>query len=294
MKKINVAIIGLGSIAQGYDHTPTHFSVLNKDKRFLLVAASDPRLEARKSFKKKSGGRIKLYSDYISMIKKEKPELAVVATPTDTHYKICKTLISLGVKAILCEKPIAYSSREARNLLKLAKRGKVIFAVNYQRAFDKRYNQLKKSIQKKKWGEILAAEVIYSKGIFNTGTHVINLLETINGHILAVQPLESKTVQEIDPTLSFLADFGTWFAIFRVDKKTKASKFKLKLYFTKGVVEAVDDAKRSMFDVYDNLYSHITKGKKLLSSPEEALHALHVAEAGVRSVKLNRVITLSK
>lgn len=290
MRVIITAIIGLGNIAQGYDNTSTHFSVLSKDRRFLLVSASDPRGQARKSFKKKSGGRVNLYRDFVSMIKKEKPELAVVATPTDTHYEICKHLIRLGVKAILCEKPIAYSSREARGLLKLVKRNKVIFAVNYQRAFDKDYNRLIKKIKQKVWGDFLAAEVRYSKGIFNTGTHAINILEKIAGPVDRVQGLETK-IYQIDPTVSFLADLPlNSFAVFWADKKVKHSKFKLRLYFPKAVLEVMDDAGRSMFDVYDNLYDRVRRGKKLLSSPEEAWHALRVAEAAIQALKLRKVI----
>jgi len=45
---------------------------------------------------------------------------AIVATPIDTHYKICKRLIQLK-KDFLCEKPVSKSNNEIRDLIRLCK-----------------------------------------------------------------------------------------------------------------------------------------------------------------------------
>src|SRR3989338_1964917 len=162
MKKIRTVIIGLGKIAHGYEDNagvvkrikyPTHLSAIKKDKRFILVGGSDLSVKAQKVFASKLNKPVALYADYREMIKMQRPDLAVVATPTGTHVRVCKDIIKLGVKNILCEKPVDYSLADARSLIKLAKKQNIKLAFNYFRAYDKRYRALAALIASRHFGQ---------------------------------------------------------------------------------------------------------------------------------------------
>lgn len=330
MVKIKTAIIGLGNIAHGYEDNPnvvkrikypTHLSALKKDKRFVLVAGSDISEQAQKAFKKKVRTSAQIYHNHLAMLKNEKPDLLVVATPTNTHYKICSDAIKEGVKIILCEKPISYLLSEAQKLVALAKKRGVILAVNYNRSFNVSYNNLTKYIKTRKWGDIQAIDVNYSHGIFNTATHLINLLEKMFGPINSVRSLTDKGLAKnvVDPTVSFMANFKATTAFFRGINNSKYRILEIDLLFSNGRLGIINDKLKefkpinlygfiflkevenskinidinnNMLDVYHNLYDHIVHKKKLYCTSEDALGTLTVAIKAIQSAKSEKKVII--
>ena len=158
-KKIKTAMVGLGKIAWVYeddplvgksDDFPTHFKVLRNHPHFRLAAVQDNSADARKKFSNKLKNiklSVKIYDDWEEMIIREKPELLVVASNTESHVEICSRAIDLGIKNILCEKPLSYSFIKAKRLVKKAERNTCAVFVNYVRAFNPSYIELCKKIQ---------------------------------------------------------------------------------------------------------------------------------------------------
>src|SRR5262245_8147195 len=53
------------------------------------------------------GRHVRGYDRWREMVEKEKPDLVVVCSPTETHVPVCRELItSYDVKNILCETPL--------------------------------------------------------------------------------------------------------------------------------------------------------------------------------------------
>ena len=48
-----------------------------------------------------------------------KCDRAILATPTDTHFKLCLELVASGNSVIMCEKPLSKSPQEIKELQKL-------------------------------------------------------------------------------------------------------------------------------------------------------------------------------
>ncbi|MDO8499654.1 MAG: Gfo/Idh/MocA family oxidoreductase [bacterium] len=319
MKPIKTAIVGLGNITHGYADMPsvvkrmkfpTHLSALKQDKRFLLVAGSDPEAKSRLAFQKKVGARVNVYSDLAEMLAREKIGLLVIATPTRTHYEVATAAIKSGVQAILCEKPIASSVVEATKLIKLAKKHQVTLAVNYFRSFDAGYLRLRQFIKSQSLGGLLGVNVNYSNGILNTGTHLINILEKL------VQPFDtviglhdSGIANSPDPTINFAAKMGAITVFFRGLNNSDYRLFEMDLFFKGGRVKVASDKleqwsihsddgfsflqpnkksaltidiNRSLLDVYDNIYKHLNGGGSLSCTAVDAWHALSVADCAVR------------
>ena len=305
MNKVRTAIIGLGNIAHGYDDIPevirrmrypTHVSVLRQDRRFKLVAGSDTSAKAGKAFAAKVSPAVCVYKDYREMITTEQPVLVVVATPTATHVKICKGIIALGVKNILCEKPFSYSVREAKSLLAIAKKKKVKLAFNYFRVYDKGYQTLIQSIKTGKFGKIKSIEVKYYKGIYNTATHLINLLEKMFGPVRTVKATGGVS-GGTDPNINFQARFKDVVADV-ISYAGSKPVLEVRMTFVDKKINITRDTSKdvslnintSMLDVYDNIYEFIAGRKPASCSAEEALQTLKVADAAVCSLASGREV----
>ncbi len=77
----------------------------------------------------------RLYKNYEDMIKAEakrpeKIDFIIIVTPNISHYPIAKLALENGIH-IVCDKPLATSSRDAEELAKLAAKKDVLFCVTY-------------------------------------------------------------------------------------------------------------------------------------------------------------------
>ena len=307
---ITVGVIGLGNIAHGYDDNPnvkrrirypTHLSVLKKNRHFKLVGGADPSRDARKAFARKA--HVPVYSDYKTMLRASKPEMIVIATPTATHYSICMEVLRWGVDILLCEKPVAYSARQGREMLVEAQTQRTVFAVNYFRSYDSGYVKLAKLLEKGTWGRVKAIDVNYAGGVFNTASHMIQLMTKFFGKAQSVFVIQ-KNPAEKDPTHSFVMQYDGFAAVYHGIDTKYYRIFEADILFEKGRLRIASDTLteygikseagfsflhvskkphvildigESMLDVYSNVY-HASRGGALLCSPDDALYALEVAE----------------
>ncbi len=94
------------------------------DKRFLLPAA-----EKVKSLTGKSPS---IYTDYRELIQKEKPQVAIIATPDHWHALVAIEAINSGAHVYL-EKPISHTINEGKAIVKAARANKRIVQVGTHR-----------------------------------------------------------------------------------------------------------------------------------------------------------------
>ena len=64
---------------------------------------------------------VKFIMDYQEIIKDESIDLVVIATPLSTHYKLARGTL-IAKKHVLLEKPMTKTGKEAKELIKLAKK----------------------------------------------------------------------------------------------------------------------------------------------------------------------------
>ena len=105
-------------------------------------------------------------------------DLVIVAAPTISHYNSLLEVLKFGTpKAILCEKPLAYSLDESRRILSLCADRHVALYVNYMRRSEPGALTVKRRIDR---GEItgrIRGVAWYSKGFLHNGSHFFNLLQ---------------------------------------------------------------------------------------------------------------------
>ena len=120
MKKINIGFIATGSMAEKMAKTVAKI----KEVESYAVSARD--IKRSKAFAKKYGFK-KFYGSYEDMVKDENVDLVYIATPHSHHYEHIKLCLNNN-KNVLCEKAFTVNTKQARDVILLAKKKKLLLA----------------------------------------------------------------------------------------------------------------------------------------------------------------------
>lgn len=138
------AVIGLGDISM------VHIPALLAHPEIELVAVCDVVKENRSWVPEE----IPFYTDYVEMVKAEKPDCVHICLPHYLHYPVAKELASLGVD-IFCEKPLALNTEEAFAFAKLEEEYNVKICISLQNRRNETVETLKEIIDSKKYGNVV-------------------------------------------------------------------------------------------------------------------------------------------
>jgi phthalate 4,5-cis-dihydrodiol dehydrogenase len=127
MRKLNIGAAGLG---RAFSMMAPTFA---GDSRVQLVAAADPRAEARQQFTRDFSG--KAYATVEELCADPAVDLVYVATPHQFHADNARTAASRG-KHLLVEKPMALSLEECRAMVESARKAGVQLIVGHSHSFD--------------------------------------------------------------------------------------------------------------------------------------------------------------
>ena len=183
MSSIRSVIIGLGQIGAGYDaeldsarYAYSHARALEQHSNFSLMAGVDTQSANRDRFSKLYN--VAAYERYNGIAFDEAPALVIVAVPTEFHWQVVQEVIKVAApKVILCEKPLSFDAKEARQIVQLCNEHQVQLFVNYFRRSEPAVLQINERIQNGAIAAPLKAVVWYSKGFLHNGSHFFNLLE---------------------------------------------------------------------------------------------------------------------
>jgi len=147
-----LAVIGCGAIAEGY-HLPALAARPELTARAVLVDRDPGRAAAM-------AGRFgvpAVVSDYHDVL--NEVHGAIVATPPDSHYPICRDLIERGI-SVLCEKPLVADPEQARELVRLARERDVVLCLNHTRRFFPASGLIRSLIQSGDLGELRSVDYV--------------------------------------------------------------------------------------------------------------------------------------
>ncbi|WP_271629332.1 Gfo/Idh/MocA family protein [Caldicellulosiruptor sp. DIB 104C] len=157
MLKVRLGIIGCGSITK-HRHAPEAKSNENVD----LVAVCDNNLINAEKVAKMFDVP-KVYADYETMLKEEKPDAVVVAAPNYIHADATIKALKAGAH-VLCEKPMATTIDECKKMVDTAKEtGKFLMIAHNQR-FNKAHIKAKQIIQSGELGRVLSFKTTFGHG----------------------------------------------------------------------------------------------------------------------------------
>ena len=209
------AIIGLGNIGLLSDldldpaeHVYSHARALSLHPSFDLVVAVDVLAENRRIF---SEHYAKPAIANISELAAFEPEVIVIATPTGGHQQqIEQALATMRPRAILCEKPLAYSLRSAQAIVGACDKAGVALYVNYIRRADPAVIEVHQRLSDGRIAAPVKGVAWYSKGLYNNGSHIIDLLQYWLGPVERYSLLKAgrKFGNDIEPDFRLVFERG--------------------------------------------------------------------------------------
>ena len=150
---IKVGIIGCGGIANG-----KHMPSLSKVDDCQMVAFCDIiRERAEKAAKTYGTPDAKVYEDYRELLKDPEIDVVHICTPNRSHSFITVDALEAG-KHVMCEKPMAINSVEAKKMLDAAARTGKKLTIGYQSRFRDDSLFLKKEAEDGTFGDIYYAK----------------------------------------------------------------------------------------------------------------------------------------
>jgi len=191
MNTYKVAIIGAGSIGANkpdhidYPNGPnvlTHAHAVSAHPRTELIAFIDPD-NAKAVAACEKWDVDAMYPSVDVMAIECKPDIIIVAVPTELHYKILMDIANkTKPKLVIAEKPFCIEGNQAKIVDRGYKHQNIPIMVDYIRRFSPGHQEIKKQIESGKFGKALNCRVLYSRGLRHEGCHAIDLMRYFFGN----------------------------------------------------------------------------------------------------------------
>ena len=152
-EKLRAGIIGCGGIANG-----KHMPSFQKTGKADMVAFCDIVLErAEKAAEEYGTADAKVYKDYKKLLEDKTLDMVYVLTPNKSHSFITIDALESG-KHVMCEKPMAKTAKEARDMVAAAKKSGKLLTIGYQTRYFATSQYIKQSVERGDLGEVYYAK----------------------------------------------------------------------------------------------------------------------------------------
>jgi len=198
---------GTGNPSQGHSRIKSHAEAYLNSPNVDLVGLCDPD-SAPLARASSAWGVAAAFEDVETLLTTTHPDLLSVCAPPNEHVDILRLAIQAGVRGIILEKPVAQNLSIAHEALVLTQSSNTRVAVNYTRRFPPAYRAAIESIRSGGLGRIQHVHGIYTRGIVNNGSHMIDLLRAMLGEPVRVARLPGGCdLDSSDPSVAALLVF---------------------------------------------------------------------------------------
>lgn len=247
MRKINAAVIGLGKIGLEYDfdekrvRPSSHTMAYHMNEQINLEAVMDVRAEQRLKLGK-IGIETNFYTDMNTLLRRHHLDVISICTPPEQHFQQIMTILeNSSAKIIFCEKPLVRNLDEALCLQRYMKDKKVTIITNISRRWNVGMEEVQATICDHAYGFLEKIHVRYTRGIYNTGAHVFDLLHWWCGKMQDVEVLKkvyTTSALAKEPTFTFaFNNENNSSGFFEAFNDENYYLFEIDLYFSKGKIE---------------------------------------------------------
>ena len=221
MSKYRVGIVGCGAIL------PRHIESIENNKDFELLSLCDIQEDLVKEISKKY--KTKYFTDYKKMIKESEINFVTISTPNSLHYEESIFALENGCD-VLIEKPVAFSTKEVFDIMKVAKKNNRKAYCVLQVRLNPTVSFLKEILSEGILGDIRSVNFIqrwqrpieYFTGwramptigggtLYEVGIHYLDILQYVFGKpkIHSSKVYRTKHVSvDIEDTVYSILDFG--------------------------------------------------------------------------------------
>ena len=155
MRKIKVAVIGTGFMGR------VHTEAIRRLGNVEVAAVADVTADLAERFGRQFGVE-RATGDYRTLLADPGIEALHVCTPNALHCPISKEVMLAG-KHVLCEKPLALSSAEARELVDVAKATGAVNCLNHNLRYYPVVQHIRQMVAGGDLGEVLVVQGTYSQ-----------------------------------------------------------------------------------------------------------------------------------
>ncbi|MBY9000107.1 MAG: Gfo/Idh/MocA family oxidoreductase [Candidatus Heimdallarchaeota archaeon] len=314
MKKLNIAVIGVGSWGKN------HARVFKEMEKTNLVGIYDVQLEKAKDLAKIH--RARAFSDLEELLSMEEIDAISIASPTSTHGEIALKAIQHG-KHVLIEKPMTSTLDEAEKIIDASKATNVIVSVGFIERFNPIVSKSKNLIESGELGELVLLSARRLGPYWPDRLKDVDVIRDVSIHDIDA----FRYLTEKDPVSVYarggklrhsyldyaemLLDFGGGLTGFvESNYLTPHRHRKLMLTCEHGIVEA--DYMTQEYVIEDNEWLRSTKSSwqepltremnafadaclentKPIVTAEDGIKALKIALASIESIETNKIIDL--
>jgi scyllo-inositol 2-dehydrogenase (NADP+) len=153
MRKIKVGLVGYGLSGATF-HAPL-LSVLEQFQIAKVVSSNKEKVQ-------QDLRDVGIVSSLEEVLEDAAIDLVVITTPSGLHYEMAKQSLMAG-KHVILEKPMVVETREAEELIKIAREKKLLLSVYHNRRWDNDYLTVKKLVNDGMLGEINTYQVHYDR-----------------------------------------------------------------------------------------------------------------------------------
>ena len=185
-----VLIVGCGNIAGAFDENRpasdfpyTHAGAFTRDARFVLATCVEPDHKRRKEFMDAWGVPAGFGSIEETLGSSGEHDVISICSPTPQHAHDLEVVLQLKPRLIFCEKPVTQSVAETQRLALECYKANILLAVNHTRRWAADISRLRDDMHAGKWGQLRSIVGFYNKGILNNGSHMLDLLHLLVGHM---------------------------------------------------------------------------------------------------------------
>jgi predicted dehydrogenase len=153
--------------------------VLN-DLGIGVSALCDPH-EGNLKLAKELAPNASVYTDPKALVSKHRAPLVIVASTALSHRQLVSLAAENGARYIVCEKPMATSLADAREMVQLCKKHGAALAVNHQMRFMPQYTRVKELMQSEAFGGLHTITVVAGNcGLTMNGSHYVEALRYLS------------------------------------------------------------------------------------------------------------------
>src|ERR1700721_2464912 len=157
-KRVGYAVVGLGSISQ----VAVLPAFTHSKKAKLIAVVSGDKNKAAKYAQEFNAAQSCTYAEFSQCLDNPQVEAVYIATPPGEHEKYAVAAARAG-KHVLCEKPLAATVKQARNMGETWRRNKVQFMTAYRKYFEPSSVTLKNMISKGELGRIDVIHTLFAE-----------------------------------------------------------------------------------------------------------------------------------
>lgn len=261
--RFKTILIGLGQIGSlndlhvKHEQPLSHLSALLQNDRFEMTALVDTDVNKIKRIHSSNKVSSEICFNDTNCIKNKSANIVIMATPPHDRARLLNQIIDFLPQVIVFEKPLALTSDEALKIRDICQKNSIKALVNFHRRYDDDHITFKSHLPNTPPEKIIFN---YSKGLWNYGSHGIDLIQNWFGHISEARGfnLTPNTDDHVDGILKL--ESGT--IVHMISHKTEYDLFEFEFFYDSQKFTLCDGGiTKTKQDIIKNLhhqgYSHL-------------------------------------